>query len=86
MLPRWGSGRMTPWDDRHIKAKLVELEHTIEENSDSQFPEYLLKTNHKCSSENRLSFHMKLDCYDHISETLKLNNTLSVVMKIRNLR
>ena len=21
MLPRWGSGRMTPWDDRHIKCK-----------------------------------------------------------------
>ena len=23
MLPRWGSGRMTPWDDRHIKARLT---------------------------------------------------------------
>jgi len=33
MLPRWGSGRMTPWDDRHIKAKLVELEHTLEEKT-----------------------------------------------------
>ena len=21
---------MTPWDDRHIKAKLVELEHSLE--------------------------------------------------------
>ena len=33
MLPRWGSGRMTPWDDRHIKSKLVQLEHTIEEKT-----------------------------------------------------
>lgn len=48
---------------------------TIEENSDSQMREYFLKTNHKHSSENTLSFHMKLDCYDHISEKLKQNNT-----------
>lgn len=33
MLPRWGSGRMTPWDDRHIKSKLVELEHNMEEKT-----------------------------------------------------
>jgi len=48
MLPRWGSGRMTPWDDRHIKSKLVQLEHTIEEKTALRdmaiFVEQALKT------------------------------------------
>jgi len=34
IMPKWGgSGRLTPWDDRHIKAKLMVLEHTIEEKN-----------------------------------------------------
>lgn len=32
ILPKWGgSGRLTPWDDRHVKAKLMLLEHSPEE-------------------------------------------------------
>jgi len=34
ILPKWGgSGRLTPWDDRHVKAKLLLLEHSSEEKN-----------------------------------------------------
>jgi len=31
LIPNWGPGRTTPFDDRHIKAKLEEIDQTKEE-------------------------------------------------------
>jgi len=78
MLPRWGSGRMTPWDDRHIKAKLVELEHTIEEKTALRdcaiYVEGLLKK----ASDDLEEKHNKKEHYVDIPE----NRILVGVMKV----
>jgi len=78
MLPRWGSGRMTPWDDRHIKAKLVELEHSIEEKTALRdcaiYVEGLLKK----ASDDLEEKHNKKEHYVDIPE----NRILVGVMKV----
>ena len=71
---------MTPWDDRHIKAKLVELEHSTEEKialrDMAQYVEGLLK---KASDDLETKYNnSNEDNYVDIPE----NRILVGVMKI----
>jgi len=58
IMPKWGgSGRMTPWDDRHIKAKLMELEPSAEEKNSliaiaDEIEEMLKKISDDLESQN----------------------------------